>query len=151
MSELLFGQDGKPEFSYRKCETIEELSQYIKELVDYKHDYNTSGYAITKALLATEQLMAHLLGTTGSQHGYAQLAYMQETRGSKTGIACIDFDKLCYPQYDILGDVKEWIEEHKQSEVFKKYVQEKINEDNKSDFKAHPDVRKRWESLVSKV
>lgn len=144
----LFSEDDKPEFSYRKCNTIEELAQYLKELIEYKHDYNTSGYAITKALLATEMMIAHQLGTTGAQHGYANVAYITETRGSKTGCAVLDFDDLMYPQYNILAKVEKWIEEHKKSEYFIKEVKKRIEEDNKSDFKAHPDVRDRCERLV---
>lgn len=150
MSETdnLFGKDGKPEFSYRKCKTIEELSQYIKELIEYKHDYNTSGYAITKSLLATEMMMANVLGTTGFQHGYAHVSYITETKGSKTGCAILNFDDMMYPQYDLLEKVKGSIEEHKKSEHFIKEVKKRIKEDDKSDFKAHKDVRTHWEKLV---
>lgn len=149
MSETLFSLDGKPEFSYRKCDTVEELSQYLKELIEYKHDYNTSGYAITKALLATETMIAHQLGTSGFQHGYAQISYISETRMSKTGCCIIDLDNLMYPQYNLLGKVEEWIEEHKKSEHFIKIVKEKIKEDDLADFKAHVNVREHWEKLVN--
>ena len=148
MSKQLFSKDGKPDEEYRKCDTIEELSQYLKELIEYKHDYNTSGYAIYKALLATEMMIAHQLGTTGFQHGYAQLQYIKATKMSKTGIAFLDFDQLMYPQYDLESKVKEWIEEHKTSPEFIKEVKRKIAEDDKADFKAHPNVRDHWERLV---
>lgn len=145
----LFAPDGKPEFSYRKCNTIEELSQYLKELIDYKHDYNTSGYSIVKALLATEMMMAHQVGTTGTQHGYANVAYITETRGSKTGCAILNFDDMMYPQYNLLEKVKGWLDDHKTSEHFIKEVEKKIKEDDESDFKAHPEVRDHWERLVN--
>lgn len=149
--EQLFSKDGKPEFSYRKCESVEELSQYLKDLINFKkHDYNTTGYAITKALLATEMLIAHELGTSGAQHGYAQIAYATESRGSKSGCAIIDFDNLMYPQYDLLDKIKGWIEEHKKSDYFIDIVKQKIKDDDKSDFKAHPNVRDHWERLVNK-
>ena len=149
IEQPLFSKDGKPEFSYKKCNTVEELSQYLKELIEYKHDYNTSGYAITKALLATEMMIAHQLGTSGFQHGYANISYITETRGSKTGCAIINFDDLMYPQYDVISKVKGWIDEHKKSEYFIKEVKCKIKEDDESGFKAHPNVRDHWEKLVN--
>lgn len=147
MSEL-FSKDGKSDGIYRKCDSIEELSTYIKDLAEYKHDYNTSGYAIYKALLSTEQLMAHLLGTTGFQHGYAQMQYMMVTRGSKTGICVVDYDNLLYPQYDVIGRITESIDKVKKSKEFKEHVKSLIAKDDKSKFKAHADVRKHWEDLL---
>ena len=150
MNEELFAPDGKPDFSYRKCNTIEELSQYITDLVEYKnHDYNTSGYSITKSLLATEMLIAHLLGTTGAQHGYANVSYITETRSSKTGCAILNFDDLLYPQYNMLEKVEGWIKDHKKSEYFITEVKNRIKEDDEGNFKAHPNVRDHWEKLIN--
>ena len=146
MTEELFAKDGKPDFSYRNCDTVDELAKYINELVAYPHDYNTSGYAITKALRATEMLMAHLLGTTGFQHGYARLAFLKEEMGSKSGVAVIDFDNLMYPQYDILAKVAHMIKEHKKSKYFKNVVRERIAENKEEDV--HPAVWARWQELV---
>jgi hypothetical protein len=138
----------RPDFSYKKCNTIEELSQYIKEIVEQKHDYNTSGYAITKALLATEMFMAHALGTTGFQHGYAQMAYLMETRGIKTGFLILDGDKVLYPQYDLRQQFEEWYAEQLKSKEVRELAQQKIKEDDNDSFHAHSDVRKRWEELT---
>ena len=146
----MFPKGEAQDYSHPKCKTPEELARFITELASVASGYNQTGYSVARALLATEHLMAHMLGTTGFQHEYARLAFLQESMHSKTGIAIIDFDQLMYPQYDIVEKVTKWIEEQKKSKGFKKAVRELIREDDSGEnfMRACPDVREHWESLV---
>ena len=147
MSKPLFAPDGKPDFSYKKCNTFDELADYIKDLAAYNHDYNTSGYAIVKALLAVEMYMAHVLGTTGFQHGFARLAFVKESMISDLGVAFINFDDLLYPQYDVMKKVEEYVKEMRESKQLHDKVVTLLGEhpDGKN---VHPNVYQHWKILA---
>lgn len=92
-------------------ETPEELSSYIAALVEQEHDYGTSAYAMSLAAVAAFQYVAKKLGTTGFQASCADMDVLRRTRGYENGFMILDANNLLYPQYDLPGEVREWIVE----------------------------------------
>lgn len=80
-----------------KFATLDELSAYIKGLVDRPHDYGTCVYAMSMAAVSAFNFVASKLGVTGFQASVADLDILRQTRGLEFG-KVLNFYDLLYPQ-----------------------------------------------------
>lgn len=87
-----------------------ELASYIAALVDRPHDYNTCCYAMSLAAVAALNYVASALGCTGFQSSCADLDFLRRQRNLQGPFMLVDASKMLFPQYDVLGDVKEFLE-----------------------------------------
>lgn len=115
--------------------TMDELVKYIQSLVDMKHDYGTSAYAMSLAGVAAFNFIAHKLGTTGFQASCADLDMIRRTRCIDGPFKIVDFGDMLYPQYrdkfqyqTISKDVWKWLQEaakekmEKADKEFEEYI-----------------------------
>jgi len=121
--------------------TIDEVHQYIEELVNREHDYGTCVYALSMASHAAFRYVAHKLGVTGFQASCADLDFIRRTRLLNGPFILLNGRDLLYPQYNLrdelekfIGDSKEWL-----SSEASKLIKENPN--------AHPDVIAHWKKL----
>lgn len=89
--------------------TVEDLEKYLDNLSNMNHDYGTAVYAMSMAGVAAFQYMAGRLGVTGFQANCADLDMLRRTRNVKGALLLHDIDKVLYPQYDLVGELKEAI------------------------------------------
>ena len=119
----------------------DELSAYIKGLVDQQHDYGTCCYAMSMAAVAAFNYVASKLGVTGFQASCADMDILRRTRRMER-FQILDLSNLLFPQYrdrfkscdEMIADNVEWL-----SEEAKKNLAT-------SDH-AHPDVVAYWKML----
>jgi hypothetical protein len=139
---------GRDEATLRASEapwpkTLDELSAYIKGLVEGPHDYGTCVYAMSLSAVAAFHYVCHELGTTGFQVGCADLDVLRRTRGLKGPFAIVDAEQLLYPQTaDIHGKVDEWLEK------WRPWLKEQATAKLAEGGDAHPDVRAHWKKLA---
>lgn len=79
-------------------DTIEELAEYVRTLVERPHDYGTCCYAMSLSATAAFNFVAHKLGVTGFQASCADLDILRRTRGFEWG-RILNYNDLLYPQY----------------------------------------------------
>jgi len=135
----------------RSPKNIEELTEYIDSLVNQPQSYGTCVYAMSLASVATFNYVADRLGVTGFQASCADLDFIKRVRGLKHGFRIVDYGKLLYPQY--YDDDDSFPTAHqllmKNLEQLQDEALDLIEEDDKSDLKAHLGVRKHWEWIIS--
>lgn len=122
----------------------DELTQYIKALVDRPHDYGTCAYAMSMAATAAFQYVAGVLGTTGFQASCADMDVLRRTRLLKGPFMFVKVEDALYPQYDLVGRVSEFIAEQSgwlADEAAKKLAA--------SEGHAHPNVIAHWQRLAA--
>lgn len=126
--------------------TIEELANYIKTLVEQKHDYGTCVYAMSHAAVAAFNYVAFELGVTGFQASCADLDILRHTRNLKHG-RVLDFGDLLYPQYEdrfnisfqsLIDENIDWLAQEAQRRL------------SKATEHTHRDVLDHWRMLVDK-
>lgn len=125
--------------------TLEELSAYIKSLVERPHSYGTCVYAMSLAATAAFNFVAGQLGVTGFQASCADLDILARTRGFKWG-RLLNFEDLLYPQYcneERFPSVQSLMKE------FANELAEKAKEKLAETEMAHPNVRAHWEMLAA--
>lgn len=127
-------------------QTEEELLEYLREQENLPFDYNTVAEALTNVTVAMFNYFASKQGMTGFQSGWAAMEFMRKVRGIEGPFGILDGSKLLYPQYDLVGQVQEWIEDWK-PEVGR-IAKERLKND---DEHTHPEVRKRWQELAALV
>ena len=121
-------------------DTQEQLTEYIRGLVDQKHDYGTCVYA-----MAALNFVAKQLAVTGFQASCADMDILRRTRGLEWG--CVqNFRDLLYPQ--LAHKFRGWTEllqEHRQElgREARKLLTENLN--------AAPEVRAHWAVLAEKT
>lgn len=128
-----------------KQESMEELTGYIRSLVEREHDYGTCVYAMSMAAVAAFNYVAHKLGVTGFQASCADLDILARIRGMKGGFRIINYENLLYPQYCddehtpgwqiYLVENAEWLA----TEAAKKLAERGT---------AHPNVAAHWQRLA---
>jgi thymidylate synthase len=126
--------------------TIEELTDYINILSKENDDYGKAVYIMSKAATATFYYMSHVVGATGFQASMADLDILRRTRSIESPFAIITGEDMLYPQYDIIGKVKEYLTEW---ETWASKKAKKNMEENEQG-NVHPNVWKRWEELAAK-
>jgi hypothetical protein len=91
--------------------TKDELLEYLDSLVERQHDYGTTVYAMSMAAVAAFNYVAKKEGVTGFQANIATLDVIRRLRGFEHGFMLVDYAKLLYPQYNVLKEVAEGLEE----------------------------------------
>lgn len=124
--------------------TSDELAAYIKALVDRPHDYGTCVYAMSMAAVAAFHHVASVLGVTGLQASCADMDILRRTRRLDGPFMFIKAEDALYPQYDIEGNVREFIE--KQADWLAEEARKKLADT--SNVRAHPNVVAHWERLA---
>ncbi len=129
--------------------TLDELQEYVAGLVAAEHDYNTSAKAMSKAALAAFNYVGSALGCTGFQAGWAGMDFLMRSRGTDGPIGVLDGEKLLYPQYDVEGEARAWIEEWRP--IVAERAREKLAEQKRKGGPVHPDVLAHWQKLAAEV
>lgn len=125
--------------------TLQELTRVIDELVDGPHDYGTAVYATSLAATAAFHFVAHTLGLSGFQASVADLDVLRRTRHYEGPFMVIDGSNLLYPQYDLHGNLDEFIQDN--AAWVKEQAQKKLDEDH--GFGVSPRVWEHWEKLAA--
>lgn len=131
-----------------RIKDIDELKEYIQNLVNQEHDYGTCVYAMSMAATATFNYVASALGVTAFQASCADLDILRRTRSLKSGFMIIDYDKLLYPQYcnsEHFPDHNDLILKNREM------LAKKSTELLKSKEDAHPNVIAHWKYLAGLV
>ena len=124
-------------------DTIEELSQYVSELVSQNHDYGTCCYAMSMSAVAAFNFVARKLGVTSFQASCADLDILRRTRNMER-FQVSDLSNLLYPQYaDKFKSFDEAIVEN--SEWLSKRAAELLIQSPE----ARPNVLSHWRFLAS--
>ena len=87
----------------KKISSPEELSNFIKRLSDYQHDYGTIVYACAAARMAAWRVVdkSPQGGITGFQAGCVMWETVKDLgRFSEGPLKILDFDNIRFPQYD---------------------------------------------------
>lgn len=126
----------------------EDLTAYIRSLVDRPHDYGTCVYAMSMAAVAALYYVSGKLGVTGFQASCADMDILRRTRHLKHGFRVVDYGEALYPQY--------W-EDHAKRAVFQEAMRddktrERFAEEARSllagSEHAAPRVREHWQNLA---
>jgi hypothetical protein len=125
-------------------ETAEELTAYIDGLVKRQHDYGTCVYAMSMAATAAFNYVAHKLGVTGFQASCADMDILRRTRSIEGPFMILDGEKALYPQYDLEGKVREWLE----GDDFKAWISEQAKKKLADANGASPSVVAHWRRFV---
>ena len=126
-------------------QTTDELAAYIKELVERDHDYGTCVYAMSMAATAAFNHVASVLGVTGFQASCADMDILRRTRGYEGPFMVVDLTNHLYPQYDLVGRVREAIDESAQ--WFADRARAELAKD-RSEFLTSPNVIAHWQRLA---
>jgi hypothetical protein len=124
---------------------LEELDEYIKSLVDRRHDYGTCVYAMSLAAVASFNFVAHKLGVTGFQASCADLDIIRRTRRIKGPFILLKGEEMLYPQYNLEEKLREAMDGWK--DWLSEQAEQKLSEDLGY---VHPDVIEHWKALVKR-
>lgn len=142
-------EDHKKEREMRAAEvptpqTPEELSAYIDGLVKQNHDYGTCVYAMSMAATAAFNYVASKLGVTGFQASCADMDIIRRTRRIDGPLMLLDGSQALYPQYDLIGKVREWMED----DDFQKWLSEEAKKKLAESGDASERVTAHWKRLA---
>lgn len=126
--------------------SIEELSDYIKEKLEGEYDYNTHVHAIADITLAAFNLAANKLGASGFSASIAELEFLQRSRRIDGPFALVKADSMLYPQYDLYKELDSLIE--KWQTWAQEEAKNKLNQYEGSEDLVHPDVIAHWQRLA---
>lgn len=86
------------DFKVPTFDTIDELTEFVRGLVDQPHDYGTCVHAMSMAAVAAMNYVAKQLNVSGFQHSCADMDILRRNRGLEWG--CVqNFENLLYPQF----------------------------------------------------
>lgn len=91
-------------------ESTDDLLAIVNALTTRQHDYGTCVYAMSLSANAAFNYIAHVLGTTGFQSSCADLDFLKRTRNLEAPFAIINADHMLYPQYNILDEVRGYLD-----------------------------------------
>jgi len=112
--------------------SYEELTEFIKDLIERDLDYGTAAYAMSLAATAAFNFVARQVGASGFQASCADLDILRRTRNLTGPFIIINGENELYPQYNLAADLQEarngWVDwigkearkklsTHKQDEV----------------------------------
>jgi hypothetical protein len=140
------------EFALRDAEvpwpdSIEELVAYINSLTERQHDYGTVVYAMSMAAVAAFQYVAKKEGTTGFQAGCADLDIIRRTRRLKGPFMIVKLEDTLYPQYDVEGDVRKFLNSPRSLQWLKEQALEQLEKTTKGNVHQH--VLEHWKRLAA--
>ena len=130
-----------------KCPTfnsLDELTKFINDLTERKHDYGTCCYAMSLAATASFEYVASKLGVTGFQAGFAGLDIIKRVRNMDGPFMILDAEKTLYPQYDLREQANEWLSSDRLKEWQKEEAMKKLKAKD-----ACGDVEDHWKKLAN--
>jgi len=142
--ELIHNEQKMRDSEQPRPKTIEELSDFVRSMVDGQHDYGTCVYAMSLSAVAAFNFVASQLGVTGFQASCADMDILSRTRGWKWG-KILDYENLLYPQYcddDHFPNAAALIEQNKAELAKRARVKLAAEGGN-----AHPNVAAHWKYL----
>lgn len=80
-------------------QTEEELADYLRDLVDAQHDYNSSAQALHDGAMAAFNYLAHRLGNSGFQASHAALRLLGTVNGYGGPYGLLKAEDALFPQY----------------------------------------------------
>ncbi len=130
---------------YESGFTIENLSEYLTQLLDREHNYNTIAEAIVAGLRASLKAMDRHpnAGITGFQHGWIVRHFLHKELSIKGPAQLLKYEDMLYPQHQryfektITREAWEFL----QTEATKRLKEVEGN-------MAHPNVMAHWQSIV---
>lgn len=126
-------------------QTIEELATQITGLVEREHDYGTCVYAMSMAAVAAYQYVASKLDVTGFQASCADLDFIRRVRCIEGPFILLKMGDALYPQYDLPGKLREWLDKDESREWMKEQSKKLIAG---ADGLVHPNVMAHWVKLA---
>lgn len=157
MSELItINEEMRPEkewFEQAKQQTLETLPEFVRHVMnDYGHDYGTVCHAISACALAAAWAAnrENSGGITGFQAGFVMWDFVRQWYypRNKTGMRILNYDDLLYPQY---GYKFEKTLSPEIWEDVQKAAKEELENNEKQEWQAHPDVVAHWQSIAAGV
>ena len=143
---LLSKMDGKELHAFKVpfFDTMEQLQDFIKMLVEREHTYDTSMFAMSLAAVAAFNFVAGTLGCTGYQSSHADLDIVRRTRGIDHPFMLIQLSDYLYPQYNLHEKLEEFIGKNSDwiRETLSTYITEKSKEE------VAPRVWNHWLELI---
>jgi hypothetical protein len=130
--------------------SIEELTAYIKSLVDRPHDYGTCVHAMSLSAVAAFYYVCSVLGATGFQASCADLDILRRIRGYKTSFHVCDHANLLYPQYCNAEKFPHWDELIERDADLQKWIADTARKNLATSSHSHPNVVAHWKMLVSR-
>lgn len=132
-------------YARAKAQTLETLPAFLKELAEYKHDYNTICYACAAGALAgcwaVERSPSG--GITGFQAGAIMWEFMGAWNNIDAPAWLLRGENLLYPQYaDKFGSIS--------AETFA-WAKEQATKKLADDVGAHPAVIAHWKSIAANI
>ena len=124
--------------------TVDELNEYVRSLVEREHDYGTCVYAMSLAATAAFNHVASKLGVTGFQASCADLDVLRRTRDMDGPFIILKAEDMLYPQYDVPGKLREAMAS------WQGWLAEQAALKMKDAKTAHPEVAAHWEKLAAK-
>ena len=106
-------------------------------------DYGTAVYAISLSAVAAFHFASHLVGASGFQASCADLDIIRRTRHMDGPFALIKASDMLYPQYDVVKNVKEYLNE------WESWAASEAKKLIASETMAAPSVLKHWEKLAA--
>lgn len=141
-NEVMAIRDGWYARAADKAMTLETLPAFLKELADYRHDYNTICYAVTAGAVATAWALNRTPngGITGFQAGAVMWEFMDAWNGVKAPARLLKFEDALYPQYadkfcSISPDTWKWLREEAGKRL------------EANDGRTHASVVAHWQSI----
>lgn len=128
-------------------ELLEAIRSQLKRMSfasDIESGYNLAPEVTAEIALAAFNYAAHVMGISGFQASFADLRFIQRTRGLKGPFAIIDGENLLYPQYDLREQFEKYMREWPRE--LKELAQQKLDKD---DGFMHPNVRARMQYIAS--
>lgn len=97
----------------------EDFLNYLHELENKPHDYNSIAEALTDATVAFFNYFASKHGMTGYQASWSALQFLAKTRGMEAPFMIVDYEKLLEWNSlfrDLLGIIEAVIRKHNEDE-----------------------------------
>lgn len=126
-----------------RAESVEDVADLLRALIERDHDYGTCVYAMSIAAEAAFRFVASRLGVTGFQASCADLDVLRRTRGYRGPFMVVDLADALYPQYDLDAELREFV--NARADWLRDEAVRLLAE---SGEQAHPDVVAHWQRLA---
>jgi hypothetical protein len=123
--------------------SLEEFLEYVKEIENQQHNYNSIAQALTDTTVAFFNYFASKHGMTGFQASWSGLQFLSKTRGLEAPFMIVDASKMLYPQYDLIADVHKFLDDVKPE--LSKMAKERLEKDTTH---VSYNVLNRWKELA---
>lgn len=114
---------------------------------DARDGYSKSAEAMWMVGYIAHEYAAAAVGATSFQHGFSRLMLLSMLAGGEGPYMVLDGQNALYPQYDLPGQVRDWME----SDSFRAWAAQEARELLAQRQGAHPNVVAHWEQLAAYV